>query len=404
MPVFAYLAKASPTETVRGEMAAESAEALAARLVTMGLYPIDIAAQDAHAVRNGSLLRRNRKPGRAALIFLTRQLANMLDAGMTLHAALQLLITQLPAEAMQPILRDLEARLREGQRFSEACTAWPKVFSKFYVSLLRAGETGGMLELVLDHLAEFLEKEEDVRKQIQAALAYPLLMLVLGMITIGILLAFVVPRLVSMFDEMGQALPLPTRILVAVSSLVAQNWLVLPVVLVVLLMALRRMWRHPGFREKLDHWQLRLPFWNQLLVQAEVAQFARTLGALLSHGVPIHRAFEVVIAACKNLILQRELQQAGEAIRRGGKIGASLAASRHWPAIVGQMLTIAEDTNQLEPVLGKIAAAGTKEVERRVALFTRLLEPAMIILVGAVVGFIVFAMMLPIFQMDFVVQ
>ncbi|MFQ5709335.1 MAG: type II secretion system F family protein [bacterium] len=405
MPVFKYQAKASPAEVVHGEMQAASVQVLVARLDEMGLYPLDISpVSEDQVLKTGHIGALFRKPTKTAVVLFTRQLANMLDAGMTLHAALSLLHKQTRQGSMEKVLHDLVERLRDGSRFSEACAAWPKVFSKFYVNMIRAGETGGMLNLVLEHLADFLEREDDVQKQIRVALAYPVLMLGMGVVTVSLLLTFVVPRIVSMFDEMGQTLPLPTKILVNVSGFFSHYWGLIFLTAIALLLAMRFKRKQPDFRLKIDRFKLRLPLLGSLQIQGEVTQFARTMSALLAHGVPIHQAFEVIVAACKNVVLQEEFRSATDAIRRGERIGSSLSAGQYLPALLGQMITIAEDTNQLEPVLEKIAKSGTREVERRVGLLTKLLEPAMIILIGAIIGFIVFAMMLPIFQMDFLVQ
>lgn len=407
MPVFKYTAKAAPGETVSGEMHAENVTALSARLHEMGLFALEVTP-----VRNGRAARphgpmalfRKSVPNKSALVVFTRQLASMLEAGLTLHTAIQLSQKQAEPGPMQEILRDLAERLRDGYRFSDACAAWPKIFSEFYINMIKAGEAGGMLELVLDHLADFLEKEDNVQKQIQAALAYPVLMLGMGLLTVVLLLTFVVPRLVAMFQEIGQSLPLPTRILIAISGFLSHYWQYLLPAMIAIGLAVRNRYTQPGFRESLDRQKLALPFFGKLIVQGEVAQFARTLGALLGHGVPIQRAFEVVIAACKNTVLRAQFQRAADSIRAGRRIGASLLECQGLPTMLGQMVGIAEETNQLELVLGRIAKSGAQEVERRVAIFTRLLEPIMIIAVGAVIGFIVFAMMMPIFQMNFAVQ
>lgn len=405
MPTFQYEARVSPEKIVRGEMQAESADALSAQLTEIGLYPLDISpTREERALRGGHLRILNRGPTRSAVVLFTRQMANLLEAGMTVHGALHIQRKQTAQGPMRTILQDLEQRVQDGNQLSEACAAWPKMFSNFYVNMIRSGEAGGMLELVLMHLADYLEKEDDVRKQIRAALAYPILMLIMGILTVSILLTFVVPRIVSMFDEIGQTLPLPTRILVALSGFFSKYWFVMVIALVVSVIAFKIKYTQPDFRRNLDKLRLRVPFFGSLSIQAEVAQFARTLSALLAHGVPIHQAFEVVVAACKNSILRSEFQQAGESVRRGESIGVSLSNGKTLPPLLGQMISVAEETNQLEAVLERMAKSGTREVERRVATFTRLLEPAMILLLGAVIGFIVFAMMMPIFQMDFVVQ
>ncbi|MFQ5637211.1 MAG: type II secretion system F family protein [bacterium] len=405
MPIFEYQAKAAPGETVRGQLQAESADALTLHLTELGLYPLEISPlQEDQVLRHGRRTILSRRPARAAVIVFTRQMANMLEAGMTVHGALHVLQNQTQESPLQGVFRDLAHRLRDGYKFSDACAAWPKVFSKFYVNMIRSGETGGMLELVLGHLADYLEKEDDVRKQVNAALAYPVLMFSMGALTVTVLLAFVIPRIVSMFDDMGQALPLPTQILVSVSHFTSQYWTAIAFVAGGLIVVFKMIQARPDFKQKLDQLKLRLPLLGSLNVQAEITQFARTLSALLTHGVPVHRAFEVVVAACKNSILQEAFQQVAESVQRGGRIGESLLEVKKFPPLLGQMISVAEETNQLENALEKIAQSGTREVERRVAMLTRLMEPALILLLGLVIGFIVFAMMMPILQMDFMVQ
>ncbi|MFQ5604088.1 MAG: type II secretion system F family protein [bacterium] len=405
MPMFEYLARSTPEKMVQGAMQAESANLLAAQLAEKGLFPVEIVplkSQREH--KSGFLLNLISRKNKSEVILFTRQLANMLEAGMTVHSALFLLQKQASKGSFARVLPDLLERLQDGSRFSEACAAWTGMFSKFYVNMIKAGEAGGMLELVLEHLANYLEKEDSVQKQIRAALAYPLLMLSMGILTVTILLTFVVPQIVTMFHEIGQTLPLPTKILLSVSNSVSNQWPLMLLAGLILATMIKIKYTQNEFKLRLDKLKLRLPFFGSLIIQAEITQFARTMSALLAHGVPIHQAFEVVVAACKNLILQQEFSKTAEAIRSGGRMGDNLAAGDHLPALLGQMISIAEDTNQLEKVLNRIAKSNEQEVERRVSLFTRLLEPAMIILIGAVIGFIVFAMMMPIFQIDFVVQ
>ncbi len=405
MPLFQYSAKSAPGDLIKGEMSAENPHTLAARLNEMGLFPVDISpVPEQQVVGQTRLKYLFRKSMRTALIGVTRQLANMLQAGMSIYSAVLMLYQQASDGMIKQVLQDLLQRLRDGQPFSEACAAWPAVFSPFYISMIRAGETGGMLELVFDHLAMFMEKEDEIKKQIQSALAYPLLMIAMGIATVSLLLTFVVPSIVNMFDEIGQSLPLPTRILVTLSGFMANyGWLVF-ILIISAALYLKSIWNAPAFKDRFDLLKLRLPLIGNLIRQAEVAQFAQTLSALFAHGVPIQQALNVVIASCKNNMIKKDFSQAAESIRQGKRIGKSLLQGRFLPAMLGQMIAIAEDTNQLETVLDRIAASSAKEVERKLTLFTKLLEPAMIILIGSVIGFIVFAMMLPIFQIDFVVQ
>ncbi len=405
MPMFSYEAKASPQEVVKGKMYAPNEESLSNRLTDMGLYPLDITpVKEDSLSRFGNIKGLFRKPNRSAVVQFTRQMANMLEAGVTVHAALRLLQEQTTHSMLRQVLIDMVERIKDGYSFSRACAAWDTVFSDFYVNMIKAGETGGMLDVVLNNLADFLEKEDDVVKQIQTALAYPLLMSGMGMLTITILLTFVVPRIVSMFDQMGQTLPLPTQILIGISHFLSGNWIWLFVGIILCILVYRKQRRRSDFRWKVDWLKLHIPFLKTLVILGEVTQFSRLLSALLSHGVPVHQAFDVGVAASKNRLIQEEFRQTAVAIRQGKRIGASLQKGEYLPKTLGQMIAIAEDTNQLETVLTRIATSGDKEIERRVAIFTRLLEPAMIIFIGAIIGFIVFAMMLPIFQIDFMVQ
>jgi len=404
VPLFKYIAKSTPAEIVEGRRGADSADVLASQLARDGLFPIEIYPARETTGKRGLVGRISRRASRADILQFTSQLANMLEAGMTVHSALRMLQIQTRPGPMQQVIPDLVSRIQDGKQLSEACAAWPRLFSSFYVNMLRAGETGGMLELVLLHLADFLENEDDVQKQIRAALAYPALMLSMGLITLTLLMTFVVPGIVSLFAETGQTLPLPTRLLLATSDFFVRYWVFLFTGLLAAGFALKTNLQKPAFRQKVDSFKLRVPFFGKLIIKAEVSQFARILSALLTHGVPVHKALEVVIAGCRNLILRADLQQVAATVQRGGSIGTSLLNARFLPDLLGQMVSTAEQTNQLEKVLERIAVARAKEVERSVNLFTKLLEPAMIILLGGVVGFIVFATMMPIFQMDFVVQ
>ncbi|RMF59576.1 MAG: type II secretion system F family protein [Calditrichaeota bacterium] len=405
MPLFTYVAKASPREVRTGEMYAPSEEVLSSRLREMGLYPLEIfSVEEKQDQRFGSLSTIFRKSSRNAVIQFTRQMANLVEAGVTVHAALHLLQEQTTDKHFHKVLTDVVERIKDGYSFSQACAAWPNVFSGFYVNMIKAGEAGGMLDVVLNNLADFLEKEDDVKKQIQTALAYPILMMSMGILTVSVLLTFVVPRIVSMFDQMGQTLPLPTRILIGVSGILSSYGIGILAGLILLGIMFHKYRKHPVYRRNMDRFKLHIPFLKKLIILEEVTQFSRLVSALLTHGVPVHQAFEVGVAASKNILIREELQQTAIAIRQGKKIGRSLMKGKYLPKTFAQMVSIGEDTNQLEIVLSRAASSGDKEVERNVAVFTRLLEPAMIILIGAIIGFIVFAMMLPIFQMDFMVQ
>jgi type II secretory pathway component PulF len=301
---------------------------------------------------------------------------------------------------VRAVLADVAAQVREGRRFSDALAAYPRVFSPLYVSLVRSGEVGGILGDVLARLADISEKEDEVFGKVRAALAYPALILVVGVGTVAALLIFVIPKLVSLFEEVGQTLPLPTRILIELSRWLASYWWMLVMVAVAGALLARRGTRSPGARLAIDRTKLHLPVWGTLIRKVEIARFARTLGTLLRHGVPILPAMQVVVQATGNELLRGELQHIGEQLRGGATLSQGMRRGRLFPTLVTHMVAVGEEAGALDRSLFKIADTYERETDRVIRFMTSLVEPLMILIVGAVVGFIVISMLLPIFEID----
>jgi type II secretory pathway component PulF len=317
---------------MEGVVEAETDQEALLKLSQMGYFPLSIQGEESVAegkatTRAFGLFTRIR---RRDLAFFSRQLADLLESGLTLMRALNLLREQTENRRLQEILADLASQVRDGKSFSDALAVHPRVFSPLYVSMVRSGEVGGMLGGVLARLADFGEKEDELLVKVRSALAYPTLILLVGMGTVAVLLIFVIPKLVSLFQEVGQVLPLPTRILIGLSGWLAGYWWLLASLAGVAIFLVRRVRLLPGGRMAIDRIKLRIPIMGPLIKKVEIARFAQSLGTLLSHGVPILGAMQVVGQATGNELLKAELRQIGEQLKECVRVACSLSLSHTW--------------------------------------------------------------------------
>ena len=314
--------------------------------------------------------------------------------------ALNVIQDQTENPRLQEILGDIVSHVRDGKSFSDALAVYPKVFPPIYVSMVSSGEVGGILGGVLSRLADFSEKEEELQGKVRAAMAYPALICLVGMGTVAVLLIFVVPKLVLLFQDVGQVLPLPTQILIAVSNGVAKYWWVALLIAALGGFLGRRQSLPQGARLAIDRIKLRFPVWGSLIKKVEIARFARSLATLLSHGVPILQAMQSVYQATGNEMLKGELQKIGDQLRGGTTLSQGMRLSRIFPNLVINMVSVGEEAGSLDRSLIKIADTYEREADRAMKMMTALVEPVMILVMGSVVGFIVVSMLLPIFQID----
>jgi type II secretion system protein F len=402
MQKFLYKARDRGRRMVEGSLEAETEQEALAKLGEMGCFPLAIEREDtvAHGQPLPHASGRLTTIRRRDVTLLTRELADLLESGLTLMRALDVLREQTEHPRVREVLTEVAARVRDGRSFSESLATYPRIFSPLYLSMVRSGEVGGMLGGVLARLADNSEKEDEVYSKVRSALVYPALILLVGLGTVAVLLIFVIPKLVSLFQEVGQTLPLPTRILIEVSRWLGSYWWLVVLVAVGGAYVVRRGTRSPARRLAIDRTTLRLPVWGTLIKRVEIARFARTLATLLSHGVPILPAMQVVVQATGNEVLRGELQQIGEQLRSGSTLSQGMRRARLFPAPVTHMIAVGEESGALDRSLLKIAETYEREADRAMRLMTSLVEPLMILIVGAVVGFIVISMMLPIFQID----
>lgn len=401
MAQFLYEARDSVSRLVRGRLEAESEHAALGVLTRRGFYPIRISEDvPSTALPSPRVFWRSRRVPVRVLGQFTRQLADLVGAGLPLLNAL----TLLGGQTVQPLLRatliELVDQVRGGSSLSEALSKHPVVFSSLYVNMVRAGELGGALEQVLQRLADFAEAQDELRTKVQMALVYPAIIVTFGVAVVIGLLTFVVPKLVALFDELGQTLPLPTQLLLGAShALLHYGWAL--VLLVGIAAAwLRNQGRTPQGRLWLDRWIRRVPVIGELLRQVDVARCARSLGMLIGNGAPLLESLEVVGRGSSSAVLQRELESVHQAVAGGSSLALAMSQGESLTADVTGMIAVGEEGGALERALEKVASAYEKQAERTTRLLTTLLEPILMLLVGVVVGFIVMAMLLPIFQVS----
>jgi type II secretory pathway component PulF len=297
------------------------------------------------------------------------------------------------------VVGDLAHIVQDGSMLSEAMAHYPALFPRLYISMINSGESGGALDTVLFRLADTREKEEEMRRTVQSAAAYPALVTVVGAITIFVLLSFFLPRIVVLFRDQSD-LPLPTEILIRTSDFFAAYWYWLLLVIVLVLAVFRRLAALEKGRTFVDTIKLRLPLIGRFMREADIARFARTLALLTEAGVAIDRALDLSAETLRNAVLRETLHAVKSGtIRQGHPLSEGLRRSREFPLFVANMVAVGEEAGRLEDSLNEVALFYEKEVEQKGRLFASLVEPVLILTVGAVVGFIVFAMLLPIFKL-----
>lgn len=403
MPRFVYSAKDSNKRMVQGTLIAESEVDAIEKLGQMACFPISLRIEEEALPSPPPTSLRYRfftRVRRRDVCFLMRQLSDLLEAGLTLLRALQIIRDQSENSRLREIVADLGGHIRGGKSFSEALAHHPKIFPSLFVSMVRSGEVGGLLPRVLARLADFGEQEEELYAKVRSALAYPGLILFVGIGTIIVLLTFVIPKLVSLFEEVGQALPLPTRILIEVSQGFARYWWLLLATALLGIFLIRRVAHSQEGRWAMDRIKLHLPIWGPLIQKVETARLARSLGMLLGHGVAILQAVEVVTQTMGNEVLRRGVDQIRGELEGGVSLSQAMRDTQVFDPFVINMAAVGEESGTLDRSLLKIAEAYERQADRVMKLIASLIEPVMILGMGLIVGFIVISMLLPIFQID----
>lgn len=404
MPVFEYTALDAKGKTTSGIIDADGLQAARQKLRTSGKFPVAIReAQEVQAKKARQAFGvwawfSRVKPSHTAVT--TRQLATLIGAGFPLVSALDALLPQTTSPALKRTLARVKDLVVEGNSFAYALAQFPGIFPPIYVNMVRAGETSGTLEIVLERLAEITEKQQALSNRIQASLAYPVFMLFFGAVVLFILLAYIVPTITKIFADMKQVLPTPTRVLIALSAFFQDYWWTVLLLLAVGGLAVRHLRRTPKGRRWWDTTVLRLPGVGNLVRKLAVGRFSRTLGSLLENGVTLLVALDIVRNIVGNVQISDTVAQAAEEVGKGKSLWLSLSDGRVFPMLSIQMIQVGEQSGELEKMLYKIADIFENEVETTILRLTSYLEPVMILVMGCVVGFIVLSICLPIFEMN----
>ena len=334
----------------------------------------------------------------------TRQLATLIHAGIPLAEALGALAEQSDHRKLQMILAGVRQKVNEGSALADALAEHRAVFPELYINMVRSGESAGNLDAVLARMANFLDSQNELRSKVSSAMAYPILMAVVGTGVMTVLMVVVVPPIAGIFADAGKALPWNTQFLIAVAAIAGGYWwLVLPLLIGAVLL-LRRWARKPKGRAFMDRVKLRIIIVGRLIRLLAVARFARTLATMLSSGVPVLTALDIVKRVLNNTVLEKVIEDARVAIREGESIAATLKKSGQFPSMMCHMVAVGERSGQLEAMLENVAGAYERDVEMEVTRMTSLLAPIMILMMAVGVGFIIFSILVPIMDMGQMVQ
>jgi len=404
MPVYEYTALDARGKTASGIIDADGAAAARHKLRATGIFPVSIKEsiktpekKTTHIAKLSRLLTRI-KPAEVAI--MVRQLATLISAGFPLVSAIDALVPQTKSYRLKTILAQLKDAIVEGQSFAQALSQYPGIFSPLFVNMVRAGETSGTLEIVLERLADITEKQQDLNNRIQTALAYPAFMCVIGTLVLFVLLTYIVPSITAIFADMNQVLPTPTRLLIWLSDFLKSFWWVIFIFVIAAGFALHRAKKTEKGRYVFDKTVLSLPVFGILDRKLDVARFTRTLGSLLENGVSMLIALDIVKNIAGNVLIAKAVETAAQDVGKGQALWAALNESKIFPQLAIQMIQVGEQSGTLEKMLNKIADIFEKEVETSILRLTSYLEPVMILVMGCIVGFIVLSICLPIFEMN----
>lgn len=406
MPIYRYRAKKGPGNVVTDTIEASSRSEAIDKLSQVGCLPMHIEEErQAPGDKSGRLLKKHigRVRSREVTIF-GRQLASLLKSGVPILSAISIIAEQSENINLKRALGDIHRAVKEGESFSSALNCYPRIFPPLYIAMVRTGEDSGSLPEVLYRISDYRIKEEELYSRLRMALAYPLLMAIVGIATIVFMLVFVMPRLTGIFVNMAQALPVPTRILIAVSDILRRWWPGIAVIFALLAYLLKAQARTKAGRIYLSALKLGIPVFGKLTLKAELSRFARTMSLLVESGIPILKAIEISIPVLENEIIKNQLALSYKELEGGASFGRSLKDSKLFPLFMTNLMIVGEESGRLGEALAEVANSYEKDTDEAMKIAASLLEPLMILGMGLVVGFMVVAMLLPIFEINVMVR
>ena len=407
MPQFQYQATTPQGQLIEGVREAAEERAVVAWLHTQGYIPLNVAPphdRQAKTVRNWNLSLpavpwRGRVTQRDVLL-LTRELSTMLAAGLPLDRALSVLVGLTSKPALSQVVAEVLKTVQQGQSLADALAEYPTIFPPLYLNMARAGEVGGFLETALQRLTEHLERTQEVQEEVKSALTYPVLLVLFGAGAIVFMFIFILPRFAGLFADSGQSLPATTRFMLATSEVLRSYWWGFLLVGAGSVFGWLRYVATPQGRLNWDGFCLRLPLFGPLLQKREVGRFSRTLSTLLSSGVPLLQALEVVEAVVGNSVIRQAITEVRTGVREGQGLAAPLGRTGAFPPLALQMIGVGEETGRLDDMLKQVADYFERETQRQIRRMTSLVEPILLLTMGLVIGFVVIAMLVGIFSIN----
>ena len=397
MPVYLWTGKNRKGDTQKGEMEAANENAVRNSLTRLKITPVRIKKKPKDLLENVSFLQPGVKQN--DVILFCRQFSTMIDAGLPIIQCLDILHSQQENLTFKKMLKSIKDNVESGSTLAEALKAYPKQFDDLFVNMIHAGEMGGILDTILRRLSTYMEKAANLKRKVKGAMTYPIVTLLIAVVVLAVILIFVIPVFQEMFADFGSELPVPTQIVVAMSDFAKANFLYVFIALILFGFAFRRFYRTEKGRAVVDRTLLRLPVFGDLLRKVAVAKFTRTMGTMLSSGVAILEALDIVGKTAGNKTIEEAIMKTRSGISEGRTMADPLTESGVFPSMVCQMISVGEATGALDAMLGKIADFYDEEVDQSVENLTALIEPFMLVFLGVTIGGLVVAMYLPIFKM-----
>ena len=414
MPRYLYKAKKGPTEIVQGEINAENEDAALGKIAAQGYIPVKLTpvsdsapgetlshgkkAKEPQAVPLQSDQKSKARISNRDLNIFTRQFAILMRASVPLMRIFKVLQTQTQNQKFKDILTEIQNSLSEGGSLSEVLSAYPRIFSHLYLNMIHAGEVSGTLDKVLMRLSEFAEKEAEIRSKVQSAIIYPIFLLLVGIATIFVLMTFVMPRLMVVFSDLGNELPAVTQVIIGISEFCQAHWIWMLGGVIVFVVWIRTIGLSAMQMKAIDLLMVRFPAMGSIVEKAEVAKFLRSLELLYEHGIPLYQAVEVSARTVSNSAIREALMEIPEHLEGGATLSASLEKIPYISSFVTNMISVGEESGHLGTAVRETASFYEQETNQVIKVATSLLEPTMILGIGLIVGFIVIAMLLPIFE------
>lgn len=402
MPVFKWKGKNSKNVLQKGELEAADEKAVRANLSRRGITPVNIKKKPKDLFENVSFLQPRVKE--SDIIVFARQFSTMIDAGLPIIQCLDILHNQQENKTFKKMLKQITESVEGGSTLADSLRKFPKQFDELFTNMIAAGEAGGVLDTILKRLAAYLEKAAALKRKVKGAMTYPIIVLIVAVLVVAVILIYVIPVFQEMFTDFGHELPLPTRITVSISNFVKSNSLYMLGAIVIFSIAMSRLYKTEKGRLFLDRFSLKLPVFGILIRKVAVAKFTRTMSTMLTSGVAILEALDIVAKTSGNKVIETALYNVRTAIAEGQTMAEPLSDTAIFPSMVCQMIAVGETTGALDAMLEKIAQFYDEEVDQAVSNLTAMIEPVMMVFLGTVIGGLVISMYLPIFKIAGVVS